>query len=63
MVIALHLDGVQRHHDEWRVSPLDDPESNLRELKNCVGVDGGVCLENSGMQDVSECSISQVLAY
>ena len=32
-VIALHPDGVQRHHGEWRVSPLDDPESNLRELK------------------------------
>ena len=27
-VIALHPDGVQRHHGEWRVSPLDDPESN-----------------------------------
>ena len=23
-VIALHPDGVQRHHGEWRVSPLDD---------------------------------------
>ena len=32
-VIALHPDGVQRHHGEWRASPLDDPESNLRELK------------------------------
>ena len=29
-VIALHPDGVQRHHGVWRVSPLDDPESNLR---------------------------------
>ena len=29
-VIALHPDGVQRHRGEWRVSPLDDPESNLR---------------------------------
>ena len=33
-VIALHPDGVQRHHGEWRVSPLDDPESNRTELKN-----------------------------
>ena len=33
-VIALHPDGVQCHHGEWRVSPLDDPESNLRELKS-----------------------------
>ena len=24
-VIALHPDGVQRHHGEWRVSPLPDP--------------------------------------
>ena len=32
-VIALHPDGGQRHHGEWRVSPLDDPESSLRELK------------------------------
>ena len=35
-VIALHPDGVQRHHGEWRVSPLDDPESNLRELKEAL---------------------------
>ena len=34
-VIALHPDGVQRHHGVWRVSSLDDPESNLRELKKC----------------------------
>ena len=33
-VIALHPDGVQRHHGEWRASPLDDPESNLRELQS-----------------------------
>ena len=33
-VTALHPGGVQRHHDEWRVSPLDDPEPNLRELKS-----------------------------
>ena len=32
-VIALHPDGAQRHHGEWRVSPLDDPESILRDLK------------------------------
>ena len=29
----LHPDGVQRHNGEWRVTPLDDPESNLRDLK------------------------------
>ena len=33
-VIALRPDGVLRHHGECRVRPLDDPESNLRELKN-----------------------------
>ena len=37
-VIALHPDGVQRHHGEWRVSPLDNPESNLRELKNALAL-------------------------
>ena len=25
-VIVVSPDGVQRHHDEKRVSPLDDPE-------------------------------------
>ena len=28
-VIALHPDGMQCHHGEWRVNPLDDPASNL----------------------------------
>ena len=37
-VIALHPDGVQRHHGEWRVSPLDDPESHLRELKSVLAL-------------------------
>ena len=37
-VIALHPDGVQRHHGEWRVSPLDDPELNLRELKAALAL-------------------------
>ena len=37
-VIALHPDGVQRHHGEWRVSPLDDPKSNLRELKSALAL-------------------------
>ena len=44
-VIALHPDGVQRHHGEWRVSPLDDPELNLRELKSSSGTDDGMRLE------------------
>ena len=37
-VIALHPDVVQRHHGEWRVSPLVDPESTLRELKNALAL-------------------------
>ena len=37
-VIALHPDGVQRHHGEWRVSSLDDLESNLRELKSVLAL-------------------------
>ena len=37
-VIALHPDGVQCHHGGWRVSPLDDPESNLRDLKNALAL-------------------------
>ena len=37
-VIALHPDGVQRHQGEWRVSPLNDPESNLRELKSALAL-------------------------
>ena len=37
-VIALHPDGVQRHHGEWRVSPLDDRESNLREMKSALAL-------------------------
>ena len=31
-VIALHPDGTQRHHEDWRESPLDDIEGNSREL-------------------------------
>ena len=32
----MHPDRV--HHGEWRESPLDDPESNLRELKNALAL-------------------------
>ena len=61
-MIALHPDGVQRHHGEWRVSPLDDPESNLRELKKCSSAHDGSRLANTWVQDVSGYSISQRLA-
>ena len=37
-MIALHPDGVQRHHGEWGVSPMDDHESNLRELKSALAL-------------------------
>ena len=50
MVIALHPDRVQRHHGEWRVSPLDDPESNLRKLKIALPL-------------ITECSTPRLLAY
>ena len=30
---ALHPDGTQRHHGEWRESPLDDPEAKIWELQ------------------------------
>ena len=29
---------MQRHHGEWRVSPLDDAESSLRELKSALAL-------------------------
>ena len=47
-VIALHPDGVQRHHGEWRVSPLDDPESNLRESKSALALMTEVDWRTSG---------------
>ena len=37
-VIPLHSDGVQRHHSEWRVRPLDDLEWNLPELKSALAL-------------------------
>ena len=37
-MIALHPNGVQRHHGEWRVNPLDDLGSNLRELKSAFAM-------------------------
>ena len=30
---ALHPDGTQRHHGEWRERPLDDPEAKIWELQ------------------------------
>ena len=61
-VIALHPDGVQRHHGEWRVGPLDDPESNLRELKSALALMTECELANTWLQDVSSCAVSQRLA-
>ena len=61
-VITLHPDGVQRRRGECRVSPLDDPESNLRELKSAPALMTEVRLVNTWVQDVSGCSISQRLA-
>ena len=36
-MISLNPDGVQQgHHGECRVSPLDDPESNLHKFKTAL---------------------------
>ena len=51
---------MQCHRGEWRVSPLDDFESNLRELKGVVALRSR--LAKTWMQDVSECAMSQRLA-
>ena len=61
-VIALHPDGVQRHHGAWRVSPLDDPESNLRELKSALALMTEVDWRTPRCKDVSGCAISQWMA-
>ena len=61
-VIALHPDGVQRHHCEWRVSPLDDPESNLRELKEALALVMECDWRTPWLQNVSGCAVSQRLA-
>ena len=37
-VIALHPDGVQRQNGQWRVSPLKDPEVNMREFKDALAL-------------------------
>ena len=61
-VFALQPDGVQRHHGECRVSPLDDPESNLRELKKCSCAHDGSRLASTWVQDVPGCAMSQRMA-
>ena len=38
VIVCVHPNGVQRHHGEWRVSPLGDPESNLRVLKSALAL-------------------------
>ena len=57
-VIALHPDGVCRHHGEWRVSPLDDLESNLRELKSALAL----MTECDWRTPGCKCAVSQRLA-
>ena len=61
-VIALHPDGVQRQHGEWRVSPLDDPESNLRELKSAPALMTEVDWRTRGCKTCQDVPISQRLA-
>ena len=50
-VIALQPDGVQRHHGEWRVSPLDDPESKIARVESSSGSSDRMRLEVSWLQD------------
>ena len=59
-VTALHPDGVQRHHGEWRVSPLDDPELNLRELKSALALLTEVDWRTPGCKRVRTCHITKV---
>ena len=59
-MIALHPDGVQRHHGEWRVSPMDDPESDLRELKSALALMTDCDWQTPEVQDVSGYSISRM---
>ena len=61
-VVALHPDGVQRHHGEWRVSPLDDPEWILRELKEALALMTECDWRTPWLQNVSRRAISQRLA-
>ena len=60
-VIALHPGGVQRYHGEWRVSPLNDPESNLRELQKAPALMTEVDWRTLGCKTCQD-SISQRLA-
>ena len=60
-VIAVHPDGVQRHHGEWRVSPLDDPESNLRELKEALAQMTECDWGDTWLQNLSRRAASQRL--
>ena len=59
-VIALHPDGVQRHHGEWRVSPLDDPESNLPELKSAPALKRSTIGDHLGARRVRMFDITKV---
>ena len=59
-VIALHPDGVQRRHGEWRVSPMDDPESKLRELKSALALMTEVDWRTPGCKTCQVCDITKV---
>ena len=62
-VIALHPDGVQRHHHgSWRVCPLDDLGSEPVRVEKCSCADDKMRLANTWLQDVSGCAVSQRLA-
>ena len=61
-MIALNPDGVHRHQDEWRVSPLDDPESNLRELTTALAQMTECDWRTPGCKKCQSAQISQGLA-
>ena len=43
VVIALHHDGVLRHHDDWRVCTLNDSASNLGGAEKCIDMNDNAC--------------------
>ena len=62
-MIALNPDGVQRHHGESCVSPLDDPESNLCELTTALAQMAECDWRTPGCKKCQSAQISQGLAF
>ena len=62
-VIALRPYGVQRHHGEWLVSPLDDSESDLREKTTALAQMAKCNWRTPVCKTCQESSTSQGLAF